>query len=997
MKNPPESPSRRYLYNPHLLGDEDLERGFIVRTGIFDSIVRDLKATRESSPPPHYLIVGQRGMGKSTLLRRIGLELRREPLRRRFVPLNFPEEQHVEVDCLSKFWLNCLDALADTLEAEKETGSADTLDGLIAEFSSFAGDEDEKERRTRLAFEEQTRLLGRRPVLLLDNFHLLLARLGDFDHQLRGFFSEPGAPILIGAAPTLPEYGRDHGKAFYDAFKPRVLHRLSLDEIREIVRRLGSGNPTVLNRLESHRPHLAALRDLTGGNPRTAHLLYDLFASGFSDDVFENLTGLIDGITPLYQSYLDQLSEQGQLIVGILAREMKPMTAQAVADRGHIKRSSVSPQLGRLESVGFVERVPLHGTKKEGYQITERFFNIWYVLRFGSRRDRNRLRLLASFLKDLYTPEELNQSARRLLTQASLSECRVELALSLPEAVDDPALGRELKAKAMLELVEKHKGIREDIANILDPEEIDAPVFELATLKTKLKEMVPAGAEMSPEEFAELVITTASLLPGARGSLNRNSLESASLDVDRFNELSGKIQALRDNDSRWFHRPFIEDAETWDWLCRKLKHGQFTSFEDPDQLEALLAERQSPTLVALLANIPDSEVKNGYPEPLVSRMLDVWLNQETETEKDPFMAAGAFGYWGWHLGALVACREQTRVQPDDKRAWKAMGYVLLANLERLKEAEKAFREVLRIDAEDVYAWIGLAATLGRQPERLSEAKIACREAIRLGPENSRAWSGFGDLLQHRLARYEESEAAYQRALQLDEENIAVWCLLGNLLYMHLGRHDEAEKAYRRAIELDPGNPHPWNALGNVLADFLNRLPEGHDAYLKSLECDPSQDAPRHNLAFLLRDRMDRPEEARSILTELRQPELWRDTQSLHQALFAAYEDNRGIVVDALKTAGEATGGRLPPESRDDWLRTAAVLLHLGLGTVAVDAFRDAKVAEGLLPFVEAMRAHIEGDRGYLRNIIPEARPAAEKIHDEIEKRRSLLPPPPRTP
>ncbi len=85
-------------------------------------------------------------------------------------------------------------------------------------------------------------------------------------------------------------------------------------------------------------------------------------------------------------------------------------------------RGSVSPQLGRLESIGLVEKTPIFPGKKTGYQIAERFFNIWYLMRFASRRQRTALVCLTRFLEGFYTPPELEPRARRVLTERNASQ-----------------------------------------------------------------------------------------------------------------------------------------------------------------------------------------------------------------------------------------------------------------------------------------------------------------------------------------------------------------------------------------------------------------------------------------------------------------------------------------------------------------------------------------------------------------------------------------------
>ena len=106
------------LYNPQRQSAEVTKALFIVRQKQFNSLLGSITAEKKDSRPQHYLIIGQRGMGKTTLLKRIEVELHEEPYRKRFIPLLFPEEQK-NVKNLATFWLNCLDALANSLEIEK--------------------------------------------------------------------------------------------------------------------------------------------------------------------------------------------------------------------------------------------------------------------------------------------------------------------------------------------------------------------------------------------------------------------------------------------------------------------------------------------------------------------------------------------------------------------------------------------------------------------------------------------------------------------------------------------------------------------------------------------------------------------------------------------------------------------------------------------------------------------------------------------------------------
>ena len=58
----------------------------------------------------HQLIIGQRGMGKTSLLRRIAIGVAQDAaLDGRFIPLRFREEQY-NVVSPDPFWRNCADS-----------------------------------------------------------------------------------------------------------------------------------------------------------------------------------------------------------------------------------------------------------------------------------------------------------------------------------------------------------------------------------------------------------------------------------------------------------------------------------------------------------------------------------------------------------------------------------------------------------------------------------------------------------------------------------------------------------------------------------------------------------------------------------------------------------------------------------------------------------------------------------------------------------------------
>jgi len=236
------------FFNPGRLSDEEIEQSFIARTAFFEYLFKKIVSESPNSIPQHYLVIGQRGMGKTSLLVRIAAELRKPPCKDSFIPLSFPEEQY-NVDRLSKFWLNCLDALADALDKEHNNTELPLIDEEIAQLTK----ESNLDADTVYAvFNKWTTQIQRRPVLLVDNLNLIFAKINkEEQHQLRGLLISNAAPILVGASATSIDETIEYGAPFYDAFQVSYLKKLSFQESLEVLMNLAkiTGNETSLNQM----------------------------------------------------------------------------------------------------------------------------------------------------------------------------------------------------------------------------------------------------------------------------------------------------------------------------------------------------------------------------------------------------------------------------------------------------------------------------------------------------------------------------------------------------------------------------------------------------------------------------------------------------------------------------------------------------------------------------------------------------------------------------
>ncbi len=172
----------------------------------------------------------------------------------------------------------------------------------------------------------------------------------------------------------------------------------------------GTAKRRVEEWLAADAARLRTLVQLTGGNPRTTVLLVHLVLDGLAGGAREYLEQLLDQCTPNYKGRVDELPPQAQQVLDAVALNWDPVTAMELAEKTSLETNAVSTQLTRLVRQGLLEKADPGDSKKALYQVAERFFNIWYLMR-ASRRVRAKLRWFVEFLRVFFDSGELEQLA----------------------------------------------------------------------------------------------------------------------------------------------------------------------------------------------------------------------------------------------------------------------------------------------------------------------------------------------------------------------------------------------------------------------------------------------------------------------------------------------------------------------------------------------------------------------------------------------------------
>ncbi len=431
------------FFNPGRLTDEEIEQSYISRIPFFEYLFQRIIEEPKNSIPQHYLVIGQRGMGKTTLLLRIAAELRKQPYKKTFIALNFPEEQY-NIDRLSKFWLNCLDALADALDKESNKNWLNELDRDI---SILTKEHNIDPNKIYEKFKVWCTKIERRPILLVDNLNLILNKISKEEaHQLRAILISNNAPILVGTSINVIEETVEYTAPFYDAFQISYLKKLSFAESIEVLQNLGTitGNKNFAKKIVSNKGRLQAIYQLTGGTPRTLGILFPFVQNGFSESIQTDLDALLDAITPLYKAKFEELSAQLQIVLDAIAFHWDPINLEQLRNITALENATLTPQLKRLVDSGWLQKLDAYNAKGNAYELTERFFNVWYLLRRSNRRQKRKLYCLTKFLESFYG-NDLENIAQKRLKEFCITKENITVNLALAEAIKDVSVSKQLK------------------------------------------------------------------------------------------------------------------------------------------------------------------------------------------------------------------------------------------------------------------------------------------------------------------------------------------------------------------------------------------------------------------------------------------------------------------------------------------------------------------------------------------------------------------------
>ena len=770
-----------YIYNPQNQSQQELIDSFVVRLGTFKRIYAEIESAKMEYPEQHLLIEGKRGMGKTTLLLRLAYQIQAdENLKDWLLPLVFNEEEY-SIRRLFGLWEKIILLLEDNYFNE--------FGGLYEQQRTLSRQTKSDEEYEQLLLDLVLKALRKQEkkiILFIDNFGDVFQKFNDKEaRRLRKILQTVSEIRIIAASSRVLEFTYQYKHPFYEFFKVYRLTGLNAEETQELMLKLSENyrQEAVKTMIRTQKGRIEALRRITGGVIRTMVLLFEIFVDDTKGNAFTDLEKILDSVTPLYKHRMDDLPAQQQAIVEAIALEWDAIGVKEIARQSRMESKKVSAQMALLVKNEIVDKKPT-SNKNHFYQLNERFFNIWYLMRHGRRGDERRVRWLVRFFEEWCDEDLFKKRVSKHIGHLQSGDYNIRAAYFMTEAL----------AKAKYTDEELQHTILSTGRAFLSKQKSDLLRYVSQSDKEIYQQALGYGKEGSYEKALTLLLKLKKkdVLRIAYCYERLKNTEEAERYYLKAIE-KGDIDALYNLASLYDDQNKLAEAESY--YLRAIEKG------DIDALNNLAILYKNQNKLAEAESYYLRAIEKGNIGAL-NNLANLYADQNKLAESESYyLKAIEKG----HIGALYNLA------------------ILYQNQNKLAESESYYLKA--IEKGHIGALYNLAILYQNQ-NKLAESESYYLKAIEQG--NIDALNNLAILYQNQN-KLAESESYYLKAIE--KGHIGALYNLANL-YQNQNKLAEAESYYLRAIE--KGHIGTLNNLA-ILYKNQNKLAESESYYLKAIE------------------------------------------------------------------------------------------------------------------------------------------------------------------
>lgn len=400
-------------FNTHRMADEVVQA---LATGREDELARIVDAVRSAASdpaaaPPALVVYGERGSGKSFLLRLVQIECGDME---GVACILLPEEQYN---------IRSVQQVLQIVTAHVKGRDWSTLSYQI----DPRGDEDawrEDLEAFHAALDDRFGSGRGVALVLLENFDALVLKLFGAapakgkasspavarrlaEERLRKLLGARSGRFMLVASAT-GTVDMDYERPLFNVFMPIDLKGWSADT--SIVyynrRRELEGQPP-LDAIQEARAR--AITEFIGGNPRLAQLLGTVLNSPCARTIANTMDELVDHLADYYRRRLDDLPHASAAVLDAMIRGGDPVSQSTLAARMGGDQRQIADAFSYLVRGRLVQARREIGGSGQLYRVKDRLFVHFYRRRYGNSGG---LGAIAELLESYFTPREREQLMR---------------------------------------------------------------------------------------------------------------------------------------------------------------------------------------------------------------------------------------------------------------------------------------------------------------------------------------------------------------------------------------------------------------------------------------------------------------------------------------------------------------------------------------------------------------------------------------------------------
>ncbi len=426
------TPQRRLVetFNTHRMSDAVVRE---LASGRDQEMAEIMPAIRRAAadpqaPPPAMILYGERGSGKSFLLRMVQIECAAIA---GLACVLLPEEQYN---------LRAPQQLLQVVTAQLRGQDWSTLGWRISFSQSDEAAWNEALQGFHAALDARFGPGRGLAVVLLENFDALVETLfgakpgaparRQAEERLRKLMNARGGRFMLVASAT-GTVDMDYERPLFQAFHPVDLRGWPADTAIEYFnkrRQLDGLAP--LTPAEQARARAIVL--FIGGNPRLAQLLGTVLATPDAHSIAQTLDALVDHLADYYRQRMDSLPLAAASVLDEMIRGGEPVSQTALGQRMGGEQRHIADAFNYLVRGRVVQAI--RAGQAQLYQVRDRLFVHFYRRRYSNAQG---LAAIAELLESFFTPEEREQEIRRRLERGEYDDARAFGRLPLAEGAPD--------------------------------------------------------------------------------------------------------------------------------------------------------------------------------------------------------------------------------------------------------------------------------------------------------------------------------------------------------------------------------------------------------------------------------------------------------------------------------------------------------------------------------------------------------------------------------